>query len=67
MTATITATQEELMKESMMDYLSDILYNGYDPHRVFDLVNKAMVDNNLQPLDEETWEEVNPGFEVRVS
>ena len=67
MTATITATQEELMKESMLDYLSEILYRCYDSDQVFCLVNKAMVDNNLQPLDDETWEEVNPGFEVRVS
>ena len=67
MTATITATQEEVIKESMMDYLYEILYYCYDSDRVFELVNKAMVNNDLQPLDEETWEEVNPGFEVRVS
>ena len=51
----------------MMDSLAEILYHCYNPDQVFELVNKAMVDNGLQPLDEETWEEVNPGFEVRVS
>ena len=67
MTATITATQEKLIKESMMDSLAEILYHCYNPDQVFELVNKAMVNNDLQPLDEETWEEVNPGFEVRVN
>ena len=67
MTATITATQEELIKESMMDYLAEILYHCYDSHQVFYEVNKALVDNGLHPLDEETWEEVNPVFDVRVN